>query len=370
MFYFFLRKKKKKPTKPPEEHFVKYSVNVMKKPQWYLRPIPMAPGWTSELSAFFLLCNRCWVAGMPVPVCLQKLLFWNWFQLTASEATGSRCSYALKVCKNKYFIPKIPNPLLKSYISKPTKSCLSVKVHSKYGQLTDRHKIYILDKMMMLNPLKYDVIVLRWINKQKTFIWGSNVALTLDQKFPVNSLTHFFCQLWQFWNELFMLTIHLSMLELCGQSSKQYFYFLSPWMTLWTRWWPEQWTGILLVFRKHWWIKGWKWEIIFKKLKFSLLNTSRTFYLFTCNLEAFSPIIYVKIKIFVCDWKETRGVCGISVSWLRNWRRDKFSFTQNCQRGIILWQQEKRVIIIVTFTELFRVHLNFAVLERMSSHLS
>lgn len=32
--------------------------------------------------------------------------------------------------------------------------------------------------------------------------------------------------------------------------------------------------------------------------------------------------------------------------------------------------RRKRVIIIVTFTELFRLHLNFAVLERMSSYLS
>lgn len=52
----------------------------------------------------------------------------------------------------------------------------------------------------------------------------------------------------------------------------------------------------------------------FKKFKFLLLNTSRTFYLFTCNLGAFPPIFCVKIKIFVCAWKEVRGVCGICVS--------------------------------------------------------
>lgn len=126
--------------------------------------------WTSELSAFFLqnLCNRCWVARMSVPVCLQKLMFWNWFQLTASEETDPSYSYALEVHKKKYFVPKIPNLLLKSYISKLTKSCLSVNIHSKYGQLTDKHKIYILDKMVMLNPLKYNVIVFsrcRLINK-------------------------------------------------------------------------------------------------------------------------------------------------------------------------------------------------------------
>jgi len=72
-----------------------------------------------------------------------------------------------------------------------------VKAHSKYRQLTDEHKIYTLENMVTLNPLKYDVIVSsrgRQINKQKIFILGSDVALSPDDKFPVNGLIHVFLQ--------------------------------------------------------------------------------------------------------------------------------------------------------------------------------
>lgn len=83
-------------------------------------------------------------ACLQLPACLQQLLFWNRFQHTENEATNSRLchnSYAIKIYKNKYFVPEIPNPLLKAYISKTTESYLPVKAHSKYGQLTDEHKI-------------------------------------------------------------------------------------------------------------------------------------------------------------------------------------------------------------------------------------
>lgn len=108
--------------------------------------------------------------------------------------------------------------MLKANVSKTTKSYLAVKAHSKYGQLTDEHKINTLEKMVTLNPLKYDVIVFsrgRRINKWKIFILGSNVALSPGPKFPVNGLIHVFCKLWLA-KELFMVTIHISILELYG----------------------------------------------------------------------------------------------------------------------------------------------------------
>lgn len=93
-----------------------------------------------------------------------------------------------------------------------------MKAHSKYGQLTDEHKIYSLEKMVTLNPLKYDVIVSsrgRQINKRKIFILGSNIALPPDHKLPVNSLIHVFCRLGPA-SEFFTVTVHISILELCG----------------------------------------------------------------------------------------------------------------------------------------------------------
>lgn len=133
----------------------------------------------------------------------------------------------------------------------------SLRFHNKYRQLTDDHKIYTRKKMVSLNPLKYDVIFSgrgRWISKWKIFTLGSKGALSLDHNFSVSSLFHVFGKLWLA-SELFTVTVHIPILELCGWSSKQQFYFLLSWMTLWTRWWPNKWTGILLSSRRQWQLK-------------------------------------------------------------------------------------------------------------------
>lgn len=84
--------------------------------------------------------------------------------------------------------------------------------------------------------------------------------------------------------------------------------------------------------------------VIFRKLKLLLLNTSRTFYLFACNVEIFFPSFdsfFFFIKIFVCAWKKQGERC-IPVMELRSCRRDKASYhcssTEKCQRGLIFLQ--------------------------------
>lgn len=195
--------------------------------------------------------------------------------------------------------------------------------------------------MVTLNPLKYDVIVFsggRWINKWKIFILGSNVALSPGHKFPVNGLIYVFCKLWLA-KELFMVTIHISILELYGWSSKQQFYFSPPWTALGKGdgltselgyCYPQGDSG-------RWWDRDRReYTAIFRKLRFLLLNTSRALYLFTCNLEIFFPsFIFFNERNCLC-LEEARGV------WHFSYTTEELQKGRSLLTASLHWKMSKR----------------------------
>lgn len=80
--------------------------------------------------------------------------------------------------------------------------------------------------------------------------WNLSLALQRGVSWGAALISHPWQSMTFWWDHEYpvMHCLRHSVLELCGWSSKQQFYFLLCWLTsnLWTRWWPSRWVGVLL----------------------------------------------------------------------------------------------------------------------------